>query len=107
MLNVRDIAQISRNEEQLDLLRRYAASCNVAIEDVVFEYPPEDAPLAERHHPLLRLASVAAETSVAPKPDGGYLLEEEEMIWQLSMFGVERQDRRTVPGSDAQLPMGA
>lgn len=41
-----------------------------------------------------RLASVAAETSVAPKPDGGYLLEEEEMIWQLSMFGVEREDRR-------------
>jgi Patatin-like phospholipase len=46
MLNVRDIAQISRNEEQLDLLRRYAASCNVAIEDAVFEYPPENAPLS-------------------------------------------------------------
>ncbi len=46
MLNVRDIAQISRNEEQLDLLRRYAASCNVDIEDVVFEYPPENAPLS-------------------------------------------------------------
>ena len=46
MLNVRDIAQISRNEEQLDLLRRYAASCNVDIEDAVFEYPPENAPLS-------------------------------------------------------------
>lgn len=46
MLNVRDIAQISRNGEQLDLLRRYAASCNVDIEDVVFEYPPENAPLS-------------------------------------------------------------
>ncbi len=46
MLNVRDIAQISRNEEQLDLLRRYAASCNVHIEDAVFEYPPENAPLS-------------------------------------------------------------
>jgi Patatin-like phospholipase len=46
MLNVRDIAQISRNEEQLDLLRRYAALCNVDIEDAVFEYPPENAPLS-------------------------------------------------------------
>lgn len=46
MLNVRDIAQISRNEEELDLLRRYAASCNVDIEDAVFEYPPENAPLS-------------------------------------------------------------
>ena len=46
MLNVRDITQISRNEEQLDLLRRYAASCNVDIEDAVFEYPPENAPLS-------------------------------------------------------------
>jgi Patatin-like phospholipase len=46
MLNVRDIAQISRNEEQLDLLRRYAALCNVDIGDAVFEYPPENAPLS-------------------------------------------------------------
>jgi hypothetical protein len=46
MLDVRDIAQISRNEEQLDLLRRYASSRNVDIEDVVFEYPPENAPLS-------------------------------------------------------------
>jgi hypothetical protein len=46
MLNVRDTGQISRNEEQLDLMRRYAASCNIRIEDAVFEYPPEDAPLS-------------------------------------------------------------
>jgi hypothetical protein len=46
MLNVRDIAQISRNQEQLDLLRRYAASRNIDIEDVIFEYPPENAPLS-------------------------------------------------------------
>ena len=46
MLNVRDIGQLPRNEEELDLLRRFAASCNIDIEDAVFEYPPEDAPLS-------------------------------------------------------------
>jgi patatin-like phospholipase len=46
MLNVRDTGQISRNAEQLDLLRRYAATCNIEIQDAVFEYPPENAPLS-------------------------------------------------------------
>lgn len=46
-----------------------------------------------------RLASVSAEAVIAPKPDGSYLLEEEEMIWQLSMFGVERQNRRSSTAS--------
>jgi hypothetical protein len=46
MLNVRDTGQLPRNEEELDLLRRFAASCNIDIEDSVFEYPPEDAPLS-------------------------------------------------------------
>lgn len=50
-----------------------------------------------------RLATVSAEAVIAPKPDGSYQLEEEEMIWQLSMFGVERQDRRAV-GTPAQEP---
>jgi hypothetical protein len=52
-----------------------------------------------------RLASVAADAVIPPKADGGYLLEEEEMIWQLSMFGVSREDRRTAPA--AQEPGGA
>jgi len=46
MLNVRDTGQLPRNEEERDLLRRFAASCNIDIEDSVFEYPPEDAPLS-------------------------------------------------------------
>jgi hypothetical protein len=46
MLNVRDTGQLPRNEEELDILRRFAASCNIDIEDSVFEYPPEDAPLS-------------------------------------------------------------
>ncbi len=46
MLNVRDTGQLPRNEEELDLLRRFAASCNIDIEDAVFEYPPENAPLS-------------------------------------------------------------
>jgi hypothetical protein len=46
MLNVRDTGQLPRNEEELGLLRRYAASCNIDIEDAVFEYPPENAPLS-------------------------------------------------------------
>ena len=46
MLNVRDTGQLPRNQEELDILRRFAASCNVDIEDAVFEYPPEDAPLS-------------------------------------------------------------
>jgi hypothetical protein len=46
MLNVRDTGQLPRNEEELAILRRFAASCNIAIEDSVFEYPPEDAPLS-------------------------------------------------------------
>jgi hypothetical protein len=39
MLNVRDTGQLPRNEEELDILRRFAASCNIDIEDTVFEYP--------------------------------------------------------------------
>jgi hypothetical protein len=35
----------------------------------------------------LRLASVAADSVIAPAPGGGYALEEEEMLWQLGMFG--------------------
>jgi len=46
MLNVRDTGQLPRNEEERDLLRRFAASCNIDIENSVFEYPPEDAPLS-------------------------------------------------------------
>jgi hypothetical protein len=46
MLNVRDTGQLPRNEEELDILRRFAASCNIDIEDAVFEYPPENAPLS-------------------------------------------------------------
>ena len=46
MLNVRDTGQLPRNQEELDILRRFAASCNIDIEDAVFEYPPEDAPLS-------------------------------------------------------------
>jgi hypothetical protein len=46
MLNVRDTGQLPRNEEELDILRRFAASCNIDIEDTVFEYRPEDAPLS-------------------------------------------------------------
>lgn len=48
-----------------------------------------------------RLASVAADAVIAPKKDGGYLLEEEEMIWQLSMFGIDREERREEPGEPA------
>ena len=46
MLNVRDTGQLPRNQEELDILRRFAASCRIDIEDSVFEYPPEDAPLS-------------------------------------------------------------
>jgi hypothetical protein len=46
MLNVRDTGQLPRNQEELELLRRFAASCNIDIEDAVFEYSPEDAPLS-------------------------------------------------------------
>jgi Patatin-like phospholipase len=46
MLNVRDTGQLPRNEEELDILRRFGASCNIDIEDTVFEYPPENAPLS-------------------------------------------------------------
>jgi Patatin-like phospholipase len=46
MLNVRDTGQLPRNEEERDLLRRFAESRNIDIEDAVFEYPPEDAPLS-------------------------------------------------------------
>jgi hypothetical protein len=46
MLNVRDVGQLPRNEEELDILRRFAASCKIDIEDSIFEYPPEDAPLS-------------------------------------------------------------
>lgn len=46
MLNVRDTGQLPRNEEELDIVSRFAASCNIDIEDTVFEYPPEDAPLS-------------------------------------------------------------
>jgi hypothetical protein len=46
MLNARDTGQLPRNQEELDILRRFAASCNIDIEDAVFEYPPEDAPLS-------------------------------------------------------------
>jgi len=46
---------------------------------------------AEFAHELqLRLASVAPEAAIAPGPDGAYLLDEEDMDWQLGMFGVER-----------------
>jgi hypothetical protein len=46
MLNVRDAGQLPRNVEELDIVRRFAASCNLDIEDTVFAYPPEDAPLS-------------------------------------------------------------
>lgn len=46
MLNVRDTGQLPRNEEELDIVQRFAASCQLDIEDTVFEYPPEDAPLS-------------------------------------------------------------
>ncbi len=46
MLNVRDTGQLPRNQEELEILRRFGASCNTDIEDAVFEYPPEDAPLS-------------------------------------------------------------
>ena len=46
MLNVRDTGQLPRNQEELQILRRFAASCSIDIEDSVFEYPPEDAPLS-------------------------------------------------------------
>jgi hypothetical protein len=46
MLNVRDTGQLPRNQEELDILRRFAASCKIDIEDSVFQYPPEDAPLS-------------------------------------------------------------
>ena len=41
-----------------------------------------------------RLASVSAAAVIAPHRDGSYPLDDEEMIWQLSMFGVERENRR-------------
>jgi hypothetical protein len=46
MLNVRDTGQLPRNEEELDIVQRFAASCQLDIEDTVFEYPPQDAPLS-------------------------------------------------------------
>ena len=46
MLDVRDNGQLPRNEEQLNLLSHYASSCNIDIEDAIFEYPPSDAPLS-------------------------------------------------------------
>jgi hypothetical protein len=46
MLNVRDTGQLPRNQQELGLLRRFAASCNIDIQDAVFEYPPESAPLS-------------------------------------------------------------
>jgi Patatin-like phospholipase len=46
MLNVRNAGQLPRNQEELEILRRFAASCNIEIEDAVFEYRPEDAPLS-------------------------------------------------------------
>jgi len=46
MLNVRDTGQLPRNQQELELLRRFAASCNIDIQDAVFEYPPESAPLS-------------------------------------------------------------
>lgn len=44
-----------------------------------------------------RLAMVSAEAAIPPKEDGFYLLDEEEMVWQLSMFGVGRPERREDP----------
>jgi len=35
----------------------------------------------------LRLASVTTETAIAPAADGAYAVDEEEMQWQLGMFG--------------------
>jgi hypothetical protein len=46
MLNVRDTGQLPRNQEELEILQRFAASRNIDVEDAVFEYPPEDAPLS-------------------------------------------------------------
>ena len=46
MLDVRDTGQLSRNEEEREILRRLAAVCNVDIQDAVFEYPPANAPLS-------------------------------------------------------------
>jgi hypothetical protein len=46
MMNVRDVGQLSRNEEERDLFSRLGAACNIEIKNAVFEYPPEDAPLS-------------------------------------------------------------
>lgn len=46
MLNVRDTGQLSRNEEELNLLSHLGAACHIEIQDVVFDYPPADAPLS-------------------------------------------------------------
>jgi hypothetical protein len=46
MLNVRNTGQLPRNQEELEILQRLGASCNVDIKDAVFEYRPKDAPLS-------------------------------------------------------------
>lgn len=46
MLNVRDTGQLSRNEEELNLLSHLEAACQIEIQDVVFDYPSLDAPLS-------------------------------------------------------------
>ncbi len=39
------------------------------------------------HDLQLRLASVSSHSAITPAPGGGYALDEEEMLWQLAMFG--------------------
>src|SRR6266849_3367298 len=46
VLHVRDTGQLPRNEEERSLLQRLALSCNIQVEDVVFEYHPIRAPLS-------------------------------------------------------------
>jgi uncharacterized protein (DUF2336 family) len=39
------------------------------------------------HDLQLRLASVSSQSAITPAPGGHYALDEEEMLWQLDMFG--------------------
>ena len=46
MLDVRDMGQRARNQEQLDIFKRLAGANCVDVEDAVFEYPAQQAPLS-------------------------------------------------------------
>jgi len=46
MLNVRDLGQLSRNDEEREVLKRLEACKQVEIDDAVFEYNAENAPLS-------------------------------------------------------------